>query len=45
MNESVGAGGTDHDLVLCGVGHFTVVKVIPLTVVLVLRIGGVCRNT
>lgn len=35
---------TNHDLVLRGVGHFAVVKVIPLSVVLVLGVAGVCRS-
>lgn len=35
---------TDHDLVLSGVGHFAVIEVVPLPVVLVPGVGGVCTH-
>lgn len=46
MNGGGGANqtDTDHDLVLGGEGHLAVVKVVPLTVVLVARVAGVCAE-
>lgn len=39
VEQDVGSVG--HNLVLLGVGHLAVVKVIPLTVILVARVAGV----
>lgn len=39
------ACGTDHNLVLSGIGHLAVIKVIPLAVIFVLGVAGVCPNT